>query len=191
MPPEFLSAVEKRASLISPKYAELQRRLHAEPRGYGGRGDKWAGIVFQIAGTYGCTSILDYGCGQGTLIKALRSYPLGPIRLDEYDPAVAGKDALPVFADLVNVTDVLEHIEPKRLEAVLAHIRGLARKAVWMVISTKDSNKTLADGRNAHLIIQPGRWWKAQLRAAGFTLHPPPPVVRDRPGEEWTGILTP
>lgn len=176
--------------LISKQYLELQKQLHEQPRGYGGRGDKWAGIVLQVARDYDCWSILDYGCGEGSLVKALRAQPLKGIRLTEYDPAMPGKDHRPDFADLVVCTDVLEHIEPDRMTTVLAHLRGLARKAVFVVISTKDSNKVLADGRNAHLIIQHGSWWKRQLREAGFTLHNPPTVVR-KIETEWVGVLTP
>lgn len=190
MPLEFQSAVEKRASLISPEYLKLQRRLHADPRGYGGRGSKWAGIVLQVAADYDCGSILDYGCGQGSLIQTLR--PMAPgLRLTEYDPAVPGKDNLPTFADLVVCTDVLEHIEPDRLDAVLAHLRGLARKALWVVISTKTSNKILADGRNAHLIVQSFKWWKPRLRAAGFVIKPPPTVCRAPLEKEWAVVLLP
>lgn len=177
--------------LISPRYCETQRILHAAPRGYGGRGDKWAGVVLQLAIEYDASSILDYGCGQGTLAARLRERKIPGMRVDEYDPAIPGKDALPIFADLVNVTDVLEHIEPDRLAAVLAHIRMLARKVVWVVISTKDSNKTLSDGRNAHLIIQSSKWWRDTLKRAGFTLHPPPTVVRTIPEKEWCAVLTP
>jgi predicted TPR repeat methyltransferase len=179
------------SDLISPKYTEMQKTLHAAPRGYGGRGDKWAGIVLQIAMEYDAMSILDYGCGRGTLAKALRSQPLRGIRVDEYDPAIPGKDQRPGFADLVNVTDVLEHIEPDRLENVLAHIRGLARKVIFVVISTKGSNKVLPNGRNAHLIIKSGKWWRERLRASGFTIHIPPTVVRLEPHKEYVAVLTP
>lgn len=177
--------------LISPRYRDAQKTLHAAPRGYGGRGDKWAGVVMQIALEHGATSILDYGCGQGTLAMRLKALAIRGIRIAEYDPAIPGKDGLPEFADLVNVTDVLEHIEPDRLDTVLAHIRMLARKVAWVVISTKDSNKVLDDGRNAHLIIQPSKWWRDRLKAAGFGLHPPPTVVRVQPEKEYCVILTP
>jgi hypothetical protein len=180
-----------RHQLISAPYLEMQRTLHAAPRGYGGRGDKWAGVVLQVALKYRATSILDYGCGQGSLARVLRSQDLGAIRVDEYDPAIPGKDGMPEFADLVVCTDVLEHIEPDRLDAVLAHLRMLTRKAVFAVISTKGTNKVLSDGRNAHLIIQPGGWWKDRLRAAGFALQPPPSIVRELPHKEWVGVLLP
>ncbi len=176
--------------LISPNYVEEQKILHAAPRGYGGRGEKWAGVVMQIALKYDAHSILDYGCGQGSLARVLRTQELG-WRIDEYDPAIPGKDSLPLFADMVNVTDVLEHIEPDRLAEVLAHIRSLARKVVFAVISTKGSNKQLTDGRNAHIIIKPGPWWKEQIRIAGFTICNPPSIVRELPHKEWAGVLIP
>lgn len=176
------------AQLISAPYLDMQKHLHADPRGYGGRGDKWAGVVLQIALAHGCLSILDYGCGQGSLAKALRT---SGISVSEYDPAIPGKDGPPGFADLVNVTDVLEHIELDRLPTVLTHIRGLARKVVFAVISTKESNKVLADGRNAHILIQPPKWWKARLRKAGFEIQRAPSIVRSLPGKEWSGVLIP
>lgn len=176
--------------LISPKYRKLQKMLHGQPRGYGGRGDKWAGIVLQLALEYRATSILDYGCGEGTLAKALRSEAINGMRVSEYDPAIPGKDELPEPADLVVCTDVLEHIEKDRIDAVLAHLMELAQMAIFCVISTKHSNKVLADGRNAHLIIAPPKWWKKKLIRAGFVLHPPPTVVRQVPEKEWVVVLT-
>lgn len=179
-----------RHDLISAPYLEQQKILHSAPRGYGGRGEKWAGVVLQVALKYHASSILDYGCGQGSLARVLRGQPLGAIRIDEYDPAILGKDGPPSFADLVVCTDVLEHVEPDRLDTVLAHLRTLARKAVFTVISTKDSNKVLTDGRNAHLIIESGPWWKRRIRTAGFRIENPPSVVR-KTSKEWVGVLVP
>lgn len=176
--------------LISREYLGMQRILHASPRGYGGRGNKWAGIILQVAIEHDAGSILDYGCGQGTLAAALRLHAQH-LRIAEYDPAIPEKAALPEFADVVSVTDVLEHIEPERLGRVLEHIKALSRKAVFCVISTKTSNKTLPDGRNAHLIIESPQWWKARLKKAGFTLHRPPTVVRTVPEKEYVVVLTP
>lgn len=179
------------ADLISPKYAAMQRILHADPEGYGERGDKWAGIVLQLAIEYEAGSILDYGCGAGSLAKALRSQPLNGMRIAEYDPAIPGKDGLPAFADLVVCTDVLEHVEKELFPAVLQHLKMLARKALWVVVATQESNKRLADGRNAHLIVKPAWWWKKKFIRAGFTLYPPPTVVRSVPEKEWSVVLTP
>jgi hypothetical protein len=100
--------------------------------------------------------------------------------------------ALPGFADLVVCTDVLEHVEPELLDTVLRHLRSLARKAVFVVIATRPSNKTLSDGRNAHLIVETAEWWIAHLIEAGFTVMPDPPVSPLlKPSREVVAILRP
>lgn len=175
--------------LISPAYLQTQVILHASPRGYGGNGDRWANTVLSVAADYDCGSVLDYGCGQGSLARALRGSTLA---VREYDPAIPAKSAMPSFADLVNCTDVLEHIEPDRLDAVLAHIRGLARKVAVLVIATRPANKRLPDGSNAHLIIEPDAWWRARLEAAGFTIQGPPRVGPvKKPGKAYAVVVTP
>ncbi len=181
--------------LISEKYRLMQRILHRQPRGYGGRGAKWAHVVVDLMRTYQASSVLDYGSGEGSLRRAIMHHPNhdapAGVRFDEYDPAMPGKETLPSFADLVVSTDVLEHIEPDRLDAVLAHLKFLARKAVFVVISLKESNKILADGRNAHLIIRPANWWKKRLESAGFTILRAPECARKKKSHEMTVVLKP
>ncbi len=176
--------------LISAGYLDEQRKLHASPRGYGQRGDKWADGVRRLVVKYDCSSVLDYGCGAGALKIALR--PLLPltVRIDEYDVAIRGKDAPPSFADLVVCTDMLEHVEPEFLDGVLAHLKALARKAVFVVIATRPAKKTLSDGTNAHLIIENDDWWKDRLAKAGFTLHLGPRSPLTVPSKEFVRVLT-
>jgi hypothetical protein len=77
-----------------------------------------------------------------------------------YDPAIESFSQLPSPADLVICWDVLEHVEPNCLDSVLAHIKSLAIKSVYLVIATRaDSSKLLPDGRNPHLIVKPAQWW--------------------------------
>lgn len=178
------------SQLISPAYVGEQRALHLLPRGYGGKGDKWASGVAGLVAEYACSSVLDYGCGQGALSRRLRDAVSTAVRIDDYDPAIPGKDQLPSFADLVVCTDVLEHIEPERLPTVLKHLGILARKAVFVVIATRPSNKTLSDGRNAHLILESAEWWAATMRAAGFTIHEGPASPLQKPSREWVAVLT-
>jgi len=142
--------------LISDTYRALNGNLH-EGGNYGRHGDKWAGEVTRLINRYGAKSVLDYGCGQGSLAQSL-----GPI-VQEYDPAIANKDALPLPADLVVCTDVLEHIEPECLSDVLDHLRALSRLACFAVISTRAAQKFLADGRNAHLIVENDDFWRQHL----------------------------
>lgn len=147
------------SSLISPEYRRANQALHADPRGFGGDGKKHSQEVEEFAKALKATSILDYGCGQGSLKRVIRFKGY----FGEYDPAIAGKDALPKPADLVVCTDVLEHIEPDKLDNVLAHLRRLSAKGCFLVIATRAANKILPDGRNAHLIIEPAEWWVTRV----------------------------
>lgn len=144
--------------LISPDYAEANASLHATNPRYGAFGSRWADTVRALAERSGSRDLLDYGCGKGSLANALAD-----LEVHEYDPGVPGKEALPGPADLVVCTDVLEHIEPTCIEEVLAHIASLARRAAFLNISTRPAAKSLADGRNAHLIVQDADWWRGMV----------------------------
>lgn len=179
----------KTTDLISADYLVTQKVLHATPRGYGAGGHVWAPTVLELVTRYQASAVLDYGAGRGTLGAALR---LAGVECREYDPAIAGLDTRPSFADLVTCTDCLEHIEPDRLDRVLAHLRQLARRAVFLVIATRPSNKTLLDGRNAHLIVKDAAWWQARVVAAGFTLEAPPGVPPAKPQPPcWVAVVRP
>ena len=65
----------------------------------------------------------------------------------------------------------IEHIEPEKLNSVLAHLRGLTLRVAFLYISTQPAHKKLADGRNAHLIVQPAKWWMEQLRIHGSVVR--------------------
>lgn len=177
--------------LISHEYLQSQQQMHAHPRGYGGRGYVWANTVIEIAKRYDAHSICDYGAGQGTLGKALRA--AGYVCRD-YDPAIPGWDGPPGFADMVCSCDVLEHIEPEKLDNVLAHIRALARKVIFLVIATRPANKLLPNGHNAHLIIESKQWWSERITQAGFVIQAPPTVLPEKmpgKGKCWMAVVLP
>lgn len=176
---------------ISPAYQREQVLLHARPKGYGGKGDKWAPAVADLVKQFDAFSVLDYGAGRGTLAEALKPLVSAAVRISEYDPAVPRIEALPTFADLVVSTDVIEHVEPDKLDDVLAHLRMLARKAVFVVIATRPSGKVLSDGRNAHLILEQDAWWAERLLQAGFSVSPGPKSPLLKPSREFVAVLTP
>lgn len=146
-----------KGSLITDEYTELNRQLHAKELGYGVGGGRHAPTVLTLMEKTGCKSVLDYGCGKGYLGKAL------PFPIWEYDPAVPEKSAAPRPAELVVCTDVLEHIEPECLMAVLGDLQRCTVKVGFFVIHTGPARKTLPDGRNTHLIQKDEAWWRAKL----------------------------
>lgn len=140
--------------LISESYRHLNGLLHRSNPSYGTSGHRYLVPAWQTIEHYETTDILDYGCGKRTLEVALG------FSIANYDPALEGWDKAPEPHDIVICTDVLEHIEPDCLEDVLKDIRRCTKKACFLVVATRAAEKTLADGRNAHLIQQPYDWWK-------------------------------
>ena len=53
----------------------------------------------------------------------------------------------------------MEHVEPELLENVMKHLQGLVFKGGFFNISTKKAVTLLADGTNAHKIVEDGEWW--------------------------------
>lgn len=105
-------------------------------------------------------TILDYGCGTAKWIE--RGFG-NRYDVRSYDPCVPGLTETPEPADCIVCTDVLEHIEPECLEAVLDDIKRCTLRSMILVVSTKPAKKFLSDGRNAHLIQQPCEWWMTHL----------------------------
>jgi uncharacterized Rossmann fold enzyme len=147
----------RKPELITREYADLNRRLHHDNLAYGVGGGKHVEMVLKLATTIETKSVLDYGCGKGYLAKAI------PFPIWEYDPAIPGKEESPRPADLVVSTDVLEHIEPDKLRLVLDDLRRVTKRVGYFVIHTGPAQKTLADGRNAHLIQRDAKWWGHKL----------------------------
>lgn len=145
-------------ALISSEYRQLNFQLHQENMAYGSGGDRHVEKITKIAETLNTKDILDYGCGKGRLGRAL------PWNIAEYDPAIPGKDETPKPADIVVCTDVLEHIEPDKLDYVLSDLKRCVLKVGYFVIHTGASHKTLADGRNSHLIQERKDWWDKKLK---------------------------
>jgi 2-polyprenyl-3-methyl-5-hydroxy-6-metoxy-1,4-benzoquinol methylase len=169
--------------LISDKYRELNTELHARHGGYGSKGKAWGPRVNILAGELAARSILDYGCGKGSLRAVLLAFE-APYEVREYDPAVPGKDAPPEPADLVVCTDVLEHVEPECIDDVFADLVRLANKAVLVAAACRPGKRVLADGRPDHLTVQPPAWWAK--RAARVGKWVPVPALRDL---EWAAVL--
>lgn len=103
---------------------------------------------------YGLTSISDYGAGKKNLLRGLQDLGVHPSEYFPYDP-VFPEYGDPKPADLACCIDVLEHVEPRQLDNVLGELASITTSYGFFTIHTGPAVKTLADGRNAHLIQQP------------------------------------
>ncbi len=143
--------------LISDEYRRLNETLHHENGMYGMGGANHAMNIIGMSAYFRTEDILDYGCGKGMLGLQM------PFPIQQYDPAVLKRSSLPMPADIVVCTDVLEHVEPECIDAVLMHLKDLTKRAGYFTIGTTPATKILADGRNAHLIVQPVEWWREKI----------------------------
>lgn len=154
----------KNEPLISDTMRDLNQKLHRSTPQYGAGGSKHADTVLKLVehlkakSEHGLPSVLDYGCGKGTLAGAL------PFPIFEYDPAIPGKDEAPRPADLVVCTDVLEHVEPDKILYVLKDLQRCTKQLGYFVIHTGPAKKVYADGQNTHLTQRNLDWWKGKIK---------------------------
>ena len=144
--------------LISDSYREQQEIMHKTVPSYGRVAKKYGTRVSSLLDEFELDSILDYGCGhKRSLLRHL--YFDRKVEYRCYDPAVPKYAAEPTPAALVCCIDVLEHVEPECLDAVLDHLRDLTQGILFATVHTGAARKKLPDGRNAHLIQQDMEWW--------------------------------
>ena len=155
--------------LISAEYRALNAQLHKENIVYGiggvDGGKKRSEVVLKLYESVGAKSLLDYGAGKQQLTKNL------PMPIWSYDPAFPEISESPRPADLVVCLDVLEHVEPDKLDFVLSDIARCILKCGYFIIYTQPAQKILPDGRNTHLIQEGKEWWEDKL-SKYFELFP-------------------
>jgi hypothetical protein len=146
---------------ISDEYRKIQQELHEDP-GYGVASLIYAPLIKKIVETAHLRAISDYGAGKCNLRKGLHDLGVRDFGYYPYDPAFP-QYGPPRPAPLVCCIDVLEHIEEKHLDDVLLDLEEITEGIGFFTIATEPAMKTLPDGRNAHLIQKPVRWWLPRL----------------------------
>lgn len=162
--------------MISAQYRDQLRKKHESCPEWGTSGAHLAPMVCERVKDHGHSSVLDYGCGKGDLLKAV-GQSLPQLVLRNYDPGVAGFSLLPTSKyDLVVCSDVLEHVEPEHIEDVLWHIKLLTKEEAFLVVHTGPASHVLPDGRNAHILQRPWKWWDSKLKE--YFLHVQEPIAK-------------
>lgn len=154
--------------LISAEYKAEQQSMHERYPNYGTASIGYAPTVSRLINQLDVESVLDYGCGKGNLGKSLKVDHV--IRLASYDPGIPGIDDAPDPCEMVCCIDVLEHIEPDMIDAVLDNLQQLTLRVGFFTIHTGPAVKVLSDGRNAHLIQEGYAWWLPKIWER-FTVH--------------------
>ena len=103
-------------------------------------------------------NILDYGCGNGVLLKLLK-HKYTKINIDGYDPAIKEFSVIPKnHYDMIINTDVLEHIPKSDIGDVVNHIKSLSNN-VFFCLHHGKAYTILPNGENAHITIKPKEWY--------------------------------
>ena len=103
--------------MLTPQYQEQLKNLHNSSKAFGNKATIPEDIV-QLIEKYKINSILDFGCGKGHMVLALKEkYP--NIEVYGFDPGIESFDSLPKSVDMIFTLDVLEHIEPELLDQTL------------------------------------------------------------------------
>jgi hypothetical protein len=146
--------------VISNNYRQLLRELHDRELSFAG-GTR-TNLVAQVIELLGVESISDYGCGKMVLNQKLTQEFQINIEYFPYDPAFP-EYGPPKTADLICCIEVLEHVEPEHIHNVLNELANLVSKYGFFTVHCSNSSKTLADGRNAHILQKPISWWLTEL----------------------------
>ncbi len=131
-------------------------------------------------------TILDYRPGKAQLYDADPDAPAearrktmpawGGVKITCFDPGYEPcSGPIEDAYDGVICADVLEHVADDDVPWMLDELFGHARRFVYAVVACFPARKTLPNGANAHVTLQPPEWWCEQFEAAS----------RRRPGVAW------
>ena len=116
-------------------------------------------LVHDFVEKYSPGSLVDWGCAQGNLLNRLEQ-DFAIQELAGFDPGNPDYNTVPLGVyDCLVSCDVVEHFEPDELSKNLQLMQSKFLQAAYIIVACYPAKKILADGRNAHLIIENCAWW--------------------------------
>lgn len=119
--------------------------------------------------------IIDFGCGCGRATQALSCQGYDVLGID-FAPNCLDPDIMVPFCianlwdlpkdisgDFGVCCDVMEHIPPEKVDAVLANISKAVRSRIYFNISLRPDQCGAFIGQPLHLTVMPHTWWHAKL----------------------------
>ena len=148
--------------IITKTYQEQVKKMHNGEAKKIGFGVKPPPKLIELLNNNQCQTILDFGCGKGTMMSEVQKKFPNKTRIG-YDPGVEKHNSYPEKVDFIYSVDVIEHIEPEFLDNVIERLFQTA-DLQYHNIACHPAKKKLPDGRNCHLTIEPPSWWESKIR---------------------------
>lgn len=150
--------------MISDQYRRILEQVHSN----GPWGVAAAGMIDNLEGMItrtGVKTVLDYGAGSSGILARDLPIRVPGLTVISYEPGIPELAAPPVPAPFVLCIDVLEHVEPDHVDAVLDDLKRVTVNHGFFNVATTPAGRILPDGRNAHLTVQPIEWWSEKILA--------------------------
>ena len=152
-------------NIISPEY-KAQLAAYTKRGHWGGAVVGKVPEIHMLMQLTDSKSILDYGSGKSDYLNQMNSYrPDLPYTIHEYEPAREEKAGDPPVSDFTICFDVLEHVEPAKVDITLTHIASKTRNFAYITICLVPAHSSFPDGTNLHLSVHPADWWLKKLEA--------------------------
>ena len=160
---------------ITPEYQKQVQTMHEAPWGrtairFGAGSDV---LTMLDRKALMINSVLDFGCGEGTLGDFVHESQPGRVTWTDYDPGMIGIDRTPQGPfDLVVTCDVLEHVEPHLLDETIRECFELSNRIVYHNIpchpTADDFQSGPYKGQNIHLTVEGPEFWKERVQHPEF-----------------------
>lgn len=154
--------------MLTARHRKRNLRLHKANAQYGAQGGRYASGVVSLIEHYGISSLLDFGCGKGDLVKAVSSRK-PEVTAHGYDPCVPGFTKLPKEPryDMVTCIHVLEHVEPTQLLRILQYLDYISGKVLYIdVKDSRHSGPVFLDGSGSNTVQMSADGWSELLEMA-------------------------
>ena len=172
---EYIKNLEYYKKMRVDGYKSSNGKIRISDEAYNGKSTLiFAKLIKEIISKNKINNMLDYGCGKGFFyknpsnqnglqIKSLRNY--WDIDIDLYDPCFDENSYLNEDKnyDLLICVDVLEHIPTEDIYWILEKLMTKAKKYLFINVACYPAIALLPNGKNAHINIQPPKWWHEKI----------------------------